>query len=82
MLLRVQCFGASRLWCGADELELDIPAATPTVGDAEQTLAERFPNFAAQRQRMAYALGDSVVASTHRLHGNDTLVLIPPVSGG
>jgi len=81
MRITIDCFGASRRWCGAESVELDLaePASTAQALDA---LAQRFPEFAARRAGVALAIGDAVVSGERRLREGERLALIPPVSGG
>ena len=81
MKITIECLGASQRWCGSAEVELvlDEPA---TVKTAIDTLAQRYPEFAARRQNIAVAIGSKVVNLECTLNPGDRLALIPPVSGG
>jgi molybdopterin converting factor small subunit len=81
MRVIIECFGASRRWCGADSIALDL-AATATVADALEHLAARYQELAARLDSVAVAIGDAVVARGTRVREGDRLALIPPVSGG
>jgi molybdopterin synthase catalytic subunit/molybdopterin converting factor small subunit len=81
MKVRVECCGASRQWCGADEVELEFGAA-PTIQDVSERLAQRFPEFARRRERVAYAVADELAAPARELKAGESVALIPPVSGG
>jgi len=81
MKITIECHGAARNWCGADELSLDLPE-TANVAAALDALATRYPDFAAQRTRVAVASGDTVVRGSAPLREGERLALIPPVSGG
>ena len=53
-----------------------------TVADAMAAVEERIPNAADRLEVTAIAIGDSLVHRNTTLTGDETLVLIPPVSGG
>ncbi|MDE2150333.1 MAG: MoaD/ThiS family protein [Gammaproteobacteria bacterium] len=77
----VECCGPAGRWCGADRIELALPAAA-RVADALERLAQRFPELAARRGQLACAIGDRVVPVNETLTAGTVLSLIPPVSGG
>lgn len=81
MRVVVECFGATRRWCGADAIALDL-AANATIDDALEHLAEQHPELAARRESIAVAIGDTIAARSLMLSEGDRLALIPPVSGG
>ncbi len=81
MRIVVECYGASRNWCGAEQIDLDLNTGL-TAGDAMDILASRFPEFAERRKRIAIAVGDAIAAPSALLFDGDRLALIPPVSGG
>lgn len=60
-------------------IELNDPA---TVSDAMDAVEKRLPNAADRLEVTAIAIGDSLVHRNTVLEGDETLVLIPPVSGG
>lgn len=81
MHITIECCGVSRRWCGSERLplELDSPA---TVADAASVLAQRFPELAAAADKLAWALGECIVAPSQTVVEGDELAIIPPVSGG
>lgn len=81
MKVDVECFGASARWCGAECLTLELVPGS-TVHDAFEALADRYPEFADRRDRIAAAVDDTIAAPTQRLVDGDRIALIPPVSGG
>lgn len=81
MHITIECFGVSQRWCGAAQVDL-ILREPATVESAIDLLARDFPEFAAQRARVAYAIGSSVVSADCPLKPGDRIALIPPVSGG
>lgn len=60
-------------------IELNDPA---TVADAMDAVEKQLPNAADRLEVTAIAIGDSLVHRNTVLEGDETLVLIPPVSGG
>ena len=81
MRVTVECYGASQRWCGAESISLDL-SDNAIVADALDHLAERFPELAARQETVAVAIGDEIVPTTRLLAEDETLALIPPVSGG
>lgn len=53
-----------------------------TVADALTALTAEKPELAPHLERVAYAVGDELVSRETALKPDDTLVLLPPVSGG
>ncbi|AGY91393.1 hypothetical protein SPICUR_01885 [Spiribacter curvatus] len=47
-----------------------------------QALIEHYPALSDQLPRVACAVGDAMRARQDYLYGGETLVLLPPVSGG
>jgi molybdopterin converting factor small subunit len=81
MHVTVECLGASQRWCGAAQIDLYLKSPA-TVATAVDALAERYPEFAQRRERVAIAIGSSVVSTDCPLQAGDRIALIPPVSGG
>ena len=81
MVIRVLLFGvlAERLKTRVIELELTSDAS---VSDAIGALESRHPQMADWRSKTAFAVNMAYVKHGHRLHDQDELALIPPVSGG
>jgi molybdopterin converting factor subunit 1 len=77
--VRVLLFAQLRERCGTRETSLELSEGA-TVADAWGALCARFGPLAAARPR--FAVNQEYVDGTHRLHENDELALIPPVSGG
>lgn len=53
-----------------------------TVADALAALTAARPALGPHLERVAYAVGDELVSRETVLRPDDTLVLLPPVSGG
>ena len=81
MHITVECFGASQRWCGAAQVDLYLKL-NASVETALEALAQRYPEFAQRRERIAVAIGSSIVSVDCPLQPGDHIALIPPVSGG
>jgi molybdopterin converting factor small subunit len=81
MQVQIELNGVLCRLAGAQSLtvELNDPA---TVADAMAAVEERVPNAADRLEVTAIAIGDELVHRITPLVGGETLVLIPPVSGG
>jgi molybdopterin converting factor small subunit len=66
---------------GAQSLTIELNDSA-TVADAMLAVEECIPNAADRLEVTAIAIGDSLVHRNTLLSGDETLVLIPPVSGG
>lgn len=80
MKIEVRFWGVTRRLAGTDRLELDLPAAS-TVDVLADRLAQH-GDLAAEMERCAFAIGDTLVPRTHVLDEGDELAVLPPVSGG
>ncbi len=81
MRIKVLLFGMLAAKVGEREMHVDVPAGA-NVDEAMDALAERLPDLAAMRDRLAVAVDMAYVRGDHPLSENDELALIPPVSGG
>ena len=81
MQVKVELNGVLCRLAGAQNLtiELNDPA---TVADAMDAVEKKLPSAADRLEVTAVAIGDSLVHRGTILEGDETLVLIPPVSGG
>lgn len=80
MRIDVSFWGVTRRLAGADRLSLELAA-----GATVEMLADRLAahgELAAELERCAFALGDTLVARTQVLNEGDELAVLPPVSGG
>ena len=84
MQLRVLFFAAAREAAGGDsELALDVPEGT-TCAQLLQLLAER-PTCSGLRALLgdlACAVNEKYVAADTQLQDQDTVAVMPPISGG
>ncbi len=81
MTQTIELFGVLREAAGASEVEVGVtpPATIATVLDA---LTETHPALEPHLPRVACAVGDEMRVRSDTLAANETLVLLPPVSGG
>ena len=79
--VKILLFAALADRLGVREVELSLPFKS-TAGDALDVLAERFPEVAAWRDRLALAVNLEYVQPATLLADADEVALIPPVSGG
>lgn len=80
MNLTILSFGIAKEIIGQLALPVQL-SDTATVADLKQFLTDQFPDF----QKLAslrVAVNTEYADDSARLHPNDEIVLIPPVSGG
>ena len=76
MHVRVRLFAGLRDRAGAEEIELELPDGA-SVGDALEQLARVSDGI-----KVVMAVNREYADADVRLHPDDELALIPPVSGG
>lgn len=81
MQIQIELNGVLCRLAGMQSLTVELNDAA-TVGDAMAAVEQRIPNAADRLEVTAIAIGDSLVHRNTVLDGDETLVLIPPVSGG
>jgi len=81
MVVRVRFFAMLRERAGRAEL---VWQAEPgeTVGGLWGALCSAFPSLGESGARVAFAVNQEYVDRFYRLHDNDEVAIIPPVSGG
>jgi molybdopterin converting factor subunit 1 len=79
--VEVRFFASIREVLDTDKLKLDLPdgADTNTLLDE---LIQLFPDIKDYLEGVAIAVNQSYVTTVARLNQNDTVALIPPISGG
>lgn len=80
--VNVECFGILQQVCGGPERTVRVTTLPATVADILASLAQEVPAARAYLPHTACAIGDEIVKRDARLQPGDTLVLLPPVSGG
>lgn len=78
----VQCFGILQQVCGGRERKVAVAALPATVEHVLDGLADEVPEVRAYLAYTACAIGDRIVGRDAHVEAGDTLVLLPPVSGG
>lgn len=81
-VLKFQCCGVLAQACGGPERELAVSSFPVRVDEALALFAEAHPAAQDYLPTTACAIGDEIVARDYPLGGDETLVLLPPVSGG
>ena len=81
MTQHITLFGVLREAVGTTEVTLDIESPL-TVGEVLRHLQAAYPAVGPHLPRVACAVGDEMRSRQARLAQDETLVLLPPVSGG
>ena len=82
MRIQVKLFAILRERAGgASDLALELRDGA-TVGDAVESLGDKFPELTSFLPRIAFAVNQSYAKRDVVLNDGDELALIPPVSGG
>jgi len=79
--MRIEFYGVLREAAGSDHLDVET-APSVTVGEVLAVLCRRVPALEGHLPRVACAVGDEMVLRGDRLGADQTLALLPPVSGG
>mgnify|MGYP002760680544 FL=1 len=79
--MNIELYGVLREAAGSQTLELDIELPI-TIGTVLERLGADYPALATHLPRVACAVGDVMRSRQDQLQPNETLVLLPPVSGG
>ncbi len=82
MDIRVELYGGLRRRVDGDEIWVSVDANAPTVGDVVDAIETQYPQLEGVLDRVARAVDDEIVDDDHRLGGDSTMALLPPVSGG
>ncbi|TAM09152.1 MAG: MoaD/ThiS family protein [Nevskiaceae bacterium] len=80
--VRVQCFGVLQKVCGGAERAVPVAALPASVADVLDALVREVPEAGEYLDTTACAIGDTLVHRATPVSADDTLVLLPPVSGG
>ena len=79
--IRVLLFAQLAEQAGEKELTLSLPSNS-TVTDALATVSEKYPVITPLMQNAAIAVNEAYADAGVQLNDQDTIALIPPVSGG
>lgn len=77
----ILCFGVTRDIIGGSTLKMESGALPQNVGELRKFLLDRFPELG-EITSLRVAVNNAFAADETRLHPNDEVALIPPVSGG
>jgi molybdopterin converting factor small subunit len=80
--IEVECCGILQQVCGGRRRQVTVDALPATVAEVLAGLVRDVPAVAAYLGHTACAVGDRIVKRDARLQAGETLVLLPPVSGG
>ncbi|MFS8578929.1 MAG: molybdopterin converting factor subunit 1 [Novibacillus thermophilus] len=80
-MIRVQLFAGLAEEVGARRVELSVPEGT-TVQQLKRELARQYPRLTDKLETCMVAVNEEYVDPDENVTSSDTVVLIPPVSGG
>ncbi len=80
MKITVLLFGISTDLVGTSSMEFDL-SQNATVGDFKNSLQDKYSSLS-QLSSYAIAVNESYASDDTELKENDTVAVIPPVSGG
>jgi len=81
MILTVRLFARAKDLAGTDVATVEVGDGA-TVADLRAALARTQPRLAGLLERSALGVNAEFAAAGQRLHANDEIALLPPVSGG
>ena len=79
--MKVELFGVLREAVGAAEVDVDLAGSAP-ISEVLASLVANYPALEAHLPRVACAVGDDMRSRADLVSPTETLVLLPPVSGG
>ena len=79
--MKVELFGVLREAVGAAEVDVDLAGPAP-IAEVLDVLVSDYPGLAEHLPRVACAVGDDMRSRSDVIEPAETLVLLPPVSGG
>ncbi len=80
--VEIQCYGILQQVCGGSDRRVQVAALPATVAEILESLVRDVPDVRGYLNHTACAIGDRIVEHDTRLQPGETLVLLPPVSGG
>ena len=80
-MMKIELYGVLREAAGSQTLELDIDPPI-AISDVLEHLRTDYPALVTHLPRVACAVGDAMRSRQDLLQPDETLVLLPPVSGG
>jgi molybdopterin converting factor small subunit len=82
MKVSVEFCGVLRQLAGMTRTDVETPTESPTAADVLGLLAQGIPALEIRLANTACAIGTEVVPRSTIIRSGESLVLIPPVSGG
>lgn len=79
--MKVELFGVLREAAEAGEVSVDLAGPAP-ISEVLDALVADYPGLAQHLPRVACAVGDEMRSRADVVNPDETLVLLPPVSGG
>jgi molybdopterin converting factor small subunit len=79
--MQIELYGVLREAAGRDRVKTPLPAPAP-IEQVLEALVETYPDLAPYLPRVACAVGDTMRSRDDTVAPDETLVLLPPVSGG
>ncbi len=80
-MMNIELFGVLREAAGAGEVSIEVPAPA-SITEVLDALVAQYPDVAEHLPRVACAVGDEMRSRSDVINAGETLVLLPPVSGG
>lgn len=80
MELNIDCFGIAKDIVGAPRFRLEITEPLPAA-ELKRRIAETYPAFA-ELKSFLLAVNEAYASDEQVVRAEDTVVIIPPVSGG
>jgi len=80
--IEVSCYGVLEQGCGTPAVSARLSGEQVSVAEVLEQLCGQFPELREYLPSTAYAVGDELVDRQYCLRPGETLVLLPPVSGG
>ena len=79
--MNIELFGVLREAAGAERIRLELEPPR-RIGEVLDALSDAHPALAPHLPRVACAVGEGMRSRSDSLEPGETLVLLPPVSGG
>lgn len=83
MVLKVRLFASFRELEGRDEIEVDLQGRGKITGrELKESVSAQHPKLAEGMKHALIAVNESIVQEDEYMNEEDTVALLPPVSGG
>lgn len=81
MKIEMLLFAAARELASVDRLIVEVPDGS-TVADVKAELLKQMPDLSDLAKRSAFCVGNEYATDDRCLTGDQSMAMIPPVSGG